>query len=244
MHRFFANPSVSDCNRFFLNNEDVFHAVRVLRLHPGDQAEIMFSGNRYLSQINQISSDNVSLVPIKLLPSTEPSLSITLFQGLPKSDKMDFIIQKSVELGAVKIVPVIFSRSVIRLNDKDAEKKRDRWQKIACEAGKQSGRCIIPEISPVCPVSNLNTHFSLCDKIVVPWEECVEGGPLSFCRNNPGLSSLGIVIGPEGGISADEMNGFLKYGCEAITLGKRILRTETAGLASMSVFFGLYGEME
>ena len=244
MHRFYADPMLSDERCFFLNADDTVHAVKVLRMQQGDRAEIISGGQRFLAAVESTAGDRTEFLPVSLLPSTEPTVSFTLFQGLPKGDKMDWIAQKATELGAVRIVPVFFSRCIVRLAAKDARKKQERWQKIAREAGKQSGRCIIPEISPVCPVSNLNTHFSLCDKIVVPWEECVEGGPLSFCRNNPGLSSLGIVIGPEGGISADEMNGFLKYGCKAITLGKRILRTETAGLASMSVFFGLYGEME
>ena len=244
MHRFYADPEKSGDQAFFLSPEDTAHAVRVLRMRPGDRTEVIFRENRFLSRIESVSDGLLVLRPEEMLPSTEPRLSVTLFQGLPKSDKMDWIIQKAVELGAVRIVPVLFSRCVVRLNQKEGEKKRERWQKIAREAGKQSGRCVIPEVlAPAAPES-LTDLFSALGCVAVPWEEHREGGPLAFRERHPSLSSLGIVIGPEGGISPDEMEKLSARGCEPVTLGKRILRTETAGLAALSVFFGLYGEME
>ena len=244
MHRFYAGSASPDRTLFTLDTEDSFHAVRVLRLRPDDRAEVIFGGERFLSVLEEASPSAVTLRALQPLPSTEPGLSVTLFQGMPKGDKMDLIVQKAVELGAVRIVPVVFSRSVVRLNEKDAARKTERWRKIAREAGKQSGRCCVPEVHPVVSFGDLPGLFASCEKVAVPWEECAHGGPLAFVRRYPSLSSLGIVIGPEGGISAEETDALLAMGCESITLGKRILRTETAGLASLSAFFSLYGEME
>jgi 16S rRNA (uracil1498-N3)-methyltransferase len=244
MHRFYAE-CLSENHLFLLDSEDSHHAQRVLRLRTDDQAEVIFEGRRYLSVIaGNTEEHRVALRPIKELPSTEASLSVTLVQGMPKGDKMDLIVQKAVELGAVRIVPVLFERSVVRLSGPDAGKKIQRWQKIAREAGKQSGRCIIPQVCPVIKADQIDSYRSYCDMFVVPWEECTQGGPGSFHRRYPSVSSLGIVIGPEGGISEQEMMHFRELGFEDITLGKRILRTETAGIAAMSVFFGLYGDME
>ena len=244
MHRFFADPQKTDQQRLILTPEDTAHALKVLRMKPGDPAEVVFHETRYQAEMVSVSDGVAELRPLSVLPSTEPRLRITLFQGLPKSDKMDWIIQKSVELGVLRVVPVAFSRSVVQLNDQDGEKKQKRWQKIAREAGKQSGRCIIPEVSAPVSFGKLPALFSCCDCVAVPWEECPEGGPLAFVSRHPSLLSLGIVIGPEGGISPEEIQQLTACGCEPVTLGKRILRTETAGIAALSVFFGLYGEME
>ena len=244
MHRFYADPRISDSNCFFLTPEDAIHALKVLRMQVGDQAEIICREERYTARIENISDSLVELRPLSVLPSTEPRLSVTLFQGLPKGDKMDWIVQKAVELGASRIIPVAFSRCVVRLNEKEAARKQERWQKIAREAGKQSGRCRIPEVLSPVSFRAMPDFIRTCDRTAVPWEECPEGGPLSFVKRNPSLSSLGVVIGPEGGISPEEMQVLAGFGGEPVTLGKRILRTETAGLAALSVFFGLYGEME
>ena len=244
LHHFYADPDRSDEQRFVLAAEDAQHALKVLRMQPGDEAEIIFRGSRYRAGIRCISEEGVELCPLSALSSTEPRLAVTLFQGIPKGDKMDWVVRKNVEMGISRIVPVVFSRCVVRLSEKDAVRKQERWQKIAREAGKQSGRCRIPEVLPPVSVSSLPALFSSCEQVAVPWEECTEGGPLAYVRRHPSLSSLGIVIGPEGGISPEEIEQFTASGCETLTLGKRILRTETAGLAALSVFFGLYGEME
>ena len=244
MHRFYADPERSDGNVFVLTPEDTLHALKVLRMKEGDLAEIIFGGNRCTARIIGTSDSLVRLSPEDPLLSAEPALSVTLFQGLPKGDKMEWIVQKAVELGAVKIVPVAFSRCVVRLNEKDGEKKRERWQKIAREAGKQSGRCVIPEVSRPVSFKELPSLFAACEQVAVPWEECPKGGPLAFAKEHPNLRSLGIVIGPEGGITPEEMTEMTAAGAQPLTLGKRILRTETASLAALSVFLGFYGEME
>ena len=179
-----------------------------------------------------------------MLPSAEPFLSVTLFQGLPKADKMDLIVQKATELGVVRIVPVLMNRCVVRPDLKDTARRLERWRKIAREAGKQSGRCVIPDIPEPVFLQRLPDSVPLPDTNIVPWEEASGFGPLAFRKGHPKLSSLGILIGPEGGIEREEIDQLQSFGFVPVTLGRRILRTETAGLAAVSAFMSLYGEME
>ena len=157
---------------------------------------------------------------------------------------MDWIVQKTTELGANRIVPVLMSRCVCRPGPGDFSRKLDRWRKIVREAGKQSGRCVVPEIAEPVDLRRLPALPGLPEVSIVPWEEAEGFGPLAFRKKNPGLSSLGILIGPEGGIEPEEIAFLRSAGFITLTLGKRILRTETAGLAAVSAFMSLYGEME
>ena len=244
MHRFYADPARSEGDLVYLAEEDARHALSVLRLKAGQDVEVFLSGQRYEAEISSTDRNDVCVKLLSQLPSAEAALSVTLYQGLPKSDKMDFIVQKAVELGVSRIVPVIMSRCVVKLNPKDAAHKLERWRKIAREAGKQCGRCMIPEITEPCTLSSLSTLPSYPETNIVPWEESKGNGPLAFSRSHPGLSSLGILIGPEGGIDRDEIDVLRQSGFIPVTLGKRILRTETAGLAAVASFMALYGEME
>lgn len=244
MHRFYADPDRSTEKEAFLTPEDARHALTVLRLKPGSPVEIISSGTRWEAEIRCADTGNVSAALIAQLPSTEPSLSVTLFQGLPKADKMDLIVQKATELGVVRIVPVLMQRCVSRPDPKDMARKLDRWRKIAREAGKQSGRCVIPSVSESVTLKCLADSVSLPERNVVPWEEASGFGPLAFSKSCPSLSSLGILIGPEGGIEKEEIDALRIAGFIPVTLGKRILRTETAGLAAIASFLSLYGEME
>ncbi len=241
-HRFYAGEALSPSS-FLLSPEDAHHARRVLRLHSGDRVELFAGGRRYDALLEEGPGDGLSARILSELPSTEPRLGITLFQGLPKADKMEWIIQKAVELGVARIVPVRMSRCVVRLEDRDVPRKLERWQRIAREAGKQAGRCLIPEIDSPVNLGDLPAAVSLLDACTVPWEECTQSGPLAFSQSHPGIRTLGIIIGPEGGIAPEEMD-ILRPACEPLTLGRRILRTETAGLAAAAAFLALYGEME
>ena len=244
MNRFYLDPAAGSAGPLSLSPEDAHHARDVLRLKAGDAIECVQNGIRFSAVLSQVTRDGVLLEKGAPLPSTEAALSITLFQGLPKGDKMEWIIQKSVELGVTRIVPVQMARSVVRLKAQEGERKAERWRKIAREAGKQSGRCLIPEVTaPVAP-DQLSSLFSGLQAVAVPWEDCRVKGPKAFSADHPGLRSLGIVIGPEGGISPEEIAFLRQAGCVPITLGPRILRTETAGLAAVSAFLCLYGEME
>ena len=244
MHRFYADPERSSEESACLTPEDAHHALNVLRLHPGSPVEIIIRGKRFRAIIDSADQSGVKLLYQSELPSTEPAISLTLFQGIPKGDKMEYIIQKAVELGVARIVPVAMSRCVVRLNEKDAARRQERWQRIAREAGKQCGRCIIPKISHPEPLTSLTRWTDDLEEIVVPWEMSDHYGPLSFIRDHPHIRSLGIVIGPEGGIDPDEIAFLSSLPARIITLGPRILRTETAGLAAVSAFSALYGEME
>ncbi len=222
-----------------LTPEDAHHALNVLRLVPGDEAELICQGNRYRALLRR----GGFLEAVEPLPSTEPTLRITLFQGVPKADKMDWIVQKAVEIGVARIVPVLLSRCVVRLSAQDGEKKRLRWSRIAREAGKQSGRCILPEVTSPVSVLSLPKEAADLEACVVPWEEAVSFGPRAFMDAHPDLHSLGLLIGPEGGLESSEIE-FLRPCFQPLTLGPRILRTETAGLAASAAFLALRGEME
>ena len=241
MHRFYG-ISLPD-GQVQLTAEDARHALRVLRMQPGDAAEIILDGSRYLGSIISTDMECVRFSLNEKLPSTEPGLRITLFQGLPKADKMDWIVQKAVEIGVHRVIPVEMSRCVTHMEQKDQEKKRERWQKIAREAGKQSGRCVIPEVTLPVSLSRMLSLASDLDACIVPWEEARSLSLKAFAASNPRITSIGILIGPEGGIDEKEIQQIQSV-FHPLTLGPRILRTETAGLVSAAVLMALYGEME
>ena len=242
MHRFYPDPSMSRDGLEYLTPEDSRHALTVLRLRPGAVIEVISGGVPWKSEFLREENRIVCVRKLAPLPSTEPKLAVTLFQGIPKADKMDLIVQKATELGVSRIVPVALSRCVVRIAD--SEKKLDRWRKIVREAGKQSGRCVLPEIVPPVTIDRLCGQDGLPALNVVPWEEAGGFGPRAFHSLYPDADSLGILIGPEGGITADEIALLKARGFLPMTLGKRILRTETAGMAAVASLMSLYGEME
>ena len=244
MHRFYADQSRSTGGMAYLTAEDARHAARVLRMSAGEQAEIFLQGQRWLGEISEIAPEDVALRLLEELPSTEARLRITLYQGLPKADKMELIIQKAVELGAEAIVPVSMSRCVVKLDERDGRKKQERWQKIAREACKQSGRCLMPEVDAPLSFKALLDRLSHHDAAIIPWEDARGYSLNAFRREHPDVTSLAVVIGPEGGMSAEEVEAMKQVGCLPVTLGPRILRTETAGLAAISALMCLYQEME
>ena len=146
MHRFYAESGVTGPN-VPLCEEDARHATRVLRMKLGESCEMFVDGKRYAAEISAMGDNGVQALLLSELPSTEAKLRITLYQGLPKADKMELIVQKSVELGAACVVPVAMSRCVVQLDAKDGRKKQERWQKIAREACKQSGRCEMMQVT-------------------------------------------------------------------------------------------------
>ena len=161
---------------------------------------------------------------------------ITLFQGLPKADKMELIIQKAVELGACAIVPVITKRTIVRWDEKKQDKKLARWQGIAESAAKQSGRGIIPKVTAPVSFSAALAQAGFMEAAVIPYEKA-EGmeAAREKVRSMRGKKSIGVFIGPEGGFDTDEIEAAIKAGVCPITLGRRILRTETAGLTALSI---------
>lgn len=244
MHRFYADARGIQEDSAYLCEEDARHAIRVLRMKVGEGCELFADGQRYACEIADITDTAVQVSVHGGLPSTEAKLRITLYQGLPKADKMELIVQKAVELGASAVVPVAMSRCVVQLSDKDGHKKQERWQKIAREACKQSGRCEMMPVEAPISFKQMLTRLAEHGAAIVPWEDA-RGYSLSrFHQEHPDVTDLAIVIGPEGGMSAEEIARMKTADCLSVTLGPRILRTETAGLCAMSALFCLYGDME
>ncbi len=238
MPRFFksmtAPAAVGDT--LTIDGQDAVHLSRSLRLKIGD-AVLLCDGRstEYDTTITAIDSTTVTLAVDDVRQSAaEPSLKLTLYQGLPKGDKFELIIQKAVELGVCRIVPVEMSRSIAKIGDK-AAKKQARWQTIADEAAMQSGRGILPEVCA--PVSFKEALALLKD---TPTIVCYEGGgapfPALIAENQTALS---LVIGPEGGIAPDEIDALKEGGAALATMGPRILRCETAPLAAIAAAMAL-----
>lgn len=238
MYQFFVEPSQIQGNRIVILGKDVNHIKNVLRMRPGEEIAVSngTDGKEYRCGIEEIFEDEVicSLRFVKEDALELPS-KVYLFQGLPKADKMELIIQKAVELGVYQVIPVSSKRAVVKLDEKKAKSKIERWQGIAEAAAKQSKRGIIPEIGPVMTMKQA-IEFSKCAKVrVIPYElaegmsktkEIIEG-------LKPG-EDVAIFIGPEGGFEEEEVKLASESGIEPITLGKRILRTETAGMTVLS----------
>ena len=244
MHRFYADERGVAGDIATLCEEDARHATRVLRMKPGEGCELFAGGRRFSGEIAAIGEAGVQVRITGELPSTEAKLRITLYQGLPKADKMELIVQKSVELGACAVVPVAMSRCVVQLDAKDGRKKQERWQKIAREACKQSGRCEMMQVSEPISFKQLLARLPEHGAAIVPWEDARGYSLARFHAEHPDITDLAIVIGPEGGMSEEEISRMKDANCRAVTLGPRILRTETAGLCAMSALFCLYGDME
>ena len=243
MHRFYADEAASPEGLVCLGAEDAHHAARVLRMKPGDAAEVFMHGKRFSAEIASMEGA-VTLRLLDELPSTEARLRVTLYQGLPKAEKMELIVQKAVELGAAAVVPVSMSRCVVQLNQKDGAKKQERWQRIAREACKQSGRCLQMQVEAPISFKELVRRLPGHEAAIVPWEDARGYSLPRLHEELPNLTELAVVIGPEGGMSQDEVAQMRSALCRPVTLGPRILRTETAGLAALSALFCLYGDMD
>ena len=243
MHRFYADENGLQDGFVRLTEEDAHHASRVLRMKTGEECQVFIGEDRYAAAVHSMN-DGVVLRVTEHLPSTEAALRITLYQGLPKADKMELICQKAVELGAHQVVPVAMSRCVVQLSGKDAVKKQERWQTIAREACKQSGRCHMMEVAVPITFKQFLQRLSSHQAAIVPWEDARGYSLTAFHREHPDVRDLAIVIGPEGGMSDAEIAQMKEAGCSSVTLGPRILRTETAGLCAISALLCLYGDME
>ncbi len=243
MHRFYADQRSVTGDTAYLCEEDARHASRVLRMKAGEPCELFADGRRFSGEIAAIGEE-VAVRVTGEMPSTEAKLRITLYQGLPKADKMELIVQKAVELGCAQVVPVAMSRCVVQLDAKDGRKKQERWQKIAREACKQSGRCEMMAVTEPISFKQLLARLPEHGAAIVPWEDARGYSLARFHAEHPEVTDLAIVIGPEGGMSEEEITRMKDANCRSVTLGPRILRTETAGICAMSALFCLYGDME
>jgi 16S rRNA (uracil1498-N3)-methyltransferase len=249
MSRFFVTQDAVDITngRITITGEDVRHIRNVLRSAPGDTLEISDgAGTDFNTAIDLIEKESVVVrIMASMTNKTEPPIDIMLFQGIPKADKMDFIIQKCIELGVNKIVPVTTARTVVRFdNARDAAAKAARWQRIASEAAKQCDRGIIPVVLEPVRFADAFKLAENCKLKLIPYEEEREGCLRSHLEKiktdkNPesGQHRVGIAvfIGPEGGFTQEEVSKAAENGFKSVTLGPRILRTETAGIAVVSI---------
>lgn len=239
MYQFFVAPEQIQENRIIIMGRDVNHIKNVLRMKPGEEISVSngIDGKEYRCGIEELGEEEIicTLRFIKEEGVELPS-KIYLFQGLPKADKMEMIIQKAVELGVYEIIPVACKRSVVKLDEKKAKNKIQRWQGIAEAAAKQSKRAIIPKIQQVMPFQEAAAYSQKAQVRLIPYElwkgmektrELIDG-------LKPG-EDIAVFIGPEGGFDQEEIDQAVKSGMIPITLGRRILRTETAGMTALSI---------
>lgn len=237
MHQFFAEEQAGEERQVLITGTDVNHIRNVLRMKPGTQIRVSTpSGKNYLCRIARISEEAVWAEIETEVPGTELFGRIVLFQGLPKSDKLAFIIQKAAELGASEVVPVAMKNCVAKLDAKKAESKKKRWQSIAESAAKQSKRSVIPAVGDVISFSEAVKAAAAFDVRLVCYENerGMAGTRALIEAIRPG-QSIAVFIGPEGGFDASEIALAKEAGMHTVSLGNRILRTETAGLAMLSV---------
>lgn len=240
MHKFFTED-IKD-GYAYITGEDVRHAWKVLRLKAGDEVELNnLSGTEYTGVLEEITKDRVSVkITGESEKGNESPFEITLFQGIPKGQKMELICQKACELGCVRVVPLITERVI-----PDAGKeyrKLDRLKRIILEASKQSKRSRIMDITEPISIDEIENTKDLADILIVPYENAEGKGIKSIEGVIENAESAGIVIGPEGGFEEEEIKYLEKTGAHIVTLGPRILRTETAGMAVMSVLQYIRGD--
>ncbi len=244
MRRFFTEKDIRVGERVSLSPEDSRHIVRVLRLGPGELLELSAPSAVFRCRILTAAPEAVELLAEgQSERSAEPPLELWLLQGMPKADKLEFVIQKAVELGAHSIVPLKCQRSIVRLEGAKAAAKRERWQKIAAEAAKQCRREHVPEVLPLLSPAEALAALPPDTLLLVPWEEEMQCGLRQLLRERPRAARVAVVIGPEGGLAAEEAALFRAAGGETVTLGPRILRTETAALAALSVLLYEWGDL-
>ena len=238
MYQFFVEDTQVGKHTVTIEGSDVNHIKNVLRMKRGERVRISStSGKNYFGEIAAFAGETVlvALVEECALDTELPS-RISLFQGLPKSDKMELIIQKAVELGAYEIIPVAMKNCVVKLDEKKAAAKTARWQEIAKSAAKQSKRSIIPKVGHLMSYQEALETAAELDVVLVPYENARGMAATREAMEAivPG-QSVGIFIGPEGGFADGEIAQAREYDMRLISLGGRILRTETAGLAALSV---------
>ncbi len=244
MYNFFVESTAKNQQTFFITGSDYNHIKNVLRMAEGEEFLVSCEGESHLCRLQGFLNDAaIAEILEENFQNTELPVKIYLFQGLPKADKMELIIQKTVELGVSEIIPCEMSRCVVKLDDKKKRAKRERWQAIAESAAKQSKRNTIPEISEPMSFKKALDMAKELDLLLVPYENArgmastkeVLGEIKCGC-------SIGIFIGPEGGFEQSEIDTAVEMGAKTVSLGARILRTETAAITAVGMCM-LYTEM-
>lgn len=250
MYKFFVKENQIEDKKVQIIGEDVNHIKNVLRLQKGEAIQVcdIDTTKSYVTKIMELNNDNVLVEVLKeCSKSTETNISVHIFQGLPKQEKMEVIIQKATEIGVNDITPVKMERCVVKLDDKTALKKQERWQKIAEVAAKQSKRDKIPKVHSLVSLKNIYEKLEKYDIVIVAYEEESKTTIKQVLKevHEKQIQKIAILIGPEGGIAKEEIE-FLEAmpNTKVVTLGKRILRTETAPIVLSSVIMYEFDEME
>lgn len=238
MYHFFVTPAQIVDGYAVITGQDVNHIRNVLRMKPGEQIGIRDGISRnYICELELLAAEEIrARIISEEEDSSELPARLYLFQGLPKSDKMELIIQKAVELGVYQVIPVATRRAVVKLDKKKEESRVKRWNAIAESAAKQSGRMLIPEVTGVMRFSEAIRYAKEFELNLIPYElaEGVAETKTILSQAHPGMQ-IGIFIGPEGGFDVDEVEEAIAAEIHPITLGRRILRTETAGMTILSI---------
>lgn len=247
MRRFFIEPEAIQEDSVILGGEIAHHIGKVLRLNQGDIVTVCTGdGAAYVVELQQFRKESVTGVIVdRVEQQRETNVELVLYQGMPKADKLEMIIQKCTELGVSAVIPVETGRSVVRLDSGKAEKKLERWQKIAHEASQQSKRVTVPKVGPYLKWNACLEQLQQSEGItIVFWEDEQTYGlkeVLNKLPEKPGR--INLVVGPEGGLSETEVEQLRQAGAVSASLGKRILRTETAGMAGVSMILYQYDEL-
>lgn len=230
MPKFFIKKDSIINSKLLLTGADINHIIKVLRKSTGDILEASDGeGSGYIIRISEIHKDKIIAEILEEKVEKCNDISVTLYQSIPKGDKMDLIVQKCTELGAARIVPFISERTVVVIDDKNKAKKVERWRKIGQEACKQCMRSTVPKVSDIYSYDKVVSEVSEYDLCVVAYEK--ENVSLKrILKENNSSKSLAVIVGPEGGFSETEIQRAVNNGTKSVSLGSRILRTETAGM--------------
>ena len=247
MARVFVKPTQIKGGQAYITGAEMEHIDRVLRLSAGDEVTILDGlGGVFLARISGKNKDTVFCDIIRAgLPDNEPPVKITLVQGLPKSDKMDLVVQKGTELGLTGLIPLQCHRSIVKLDAKKAAQRQERWQRIAMEAAKQCRRANYTSVKQVMSLGEVLEALPKQVLALLPWEEEAGRGIKSLREKYEALAppEIYIFIGPEGGFTGAEVLRAQEYGVIPVSLGPRILRTETAGLAVLTMLMYEFGDL-
>jgi 16S rRNA (uracil1498-N3)-methyltransferase len=245
VHRFYV-PAVPSNEVFPLSRRDARKILRVLKLSPGEEILLWDDeGREYRALITRTEGMSVYVQVLEEHNrEVESPLRLVLVQGIPKGDKFEFIIQKATELGVWRIYPAVTERTVVRIPPERQASRRERWQSVAREAARQSGRVHIPEIMPVSPLNEVLDEIERDSHRIILWESEKEAGLKEYLRSSrPPQTPVYLFIGPEGGFSEQEVDCCINNRCTSVTLGPRILRVETAGLIVLSLILYEWGDL-
>jgi 16S rRNA (uracil1498-N3)-methyltransferase len=245
MRRFFVRPQDIDTQELRLRGDEADHLVRVLRLGPGAQV-VAFDGcgHEYVTLVERLETKGVVCRILRdAVEEPSPAVCITLGQGLPRAEKFDWVIQKTTELGVSAIVPLITERVISHVSGPHIARKVGRWEKLAREACKQSGRATLPHLSPPTPLQTFLASCQSAELKLILWEG-EDTRPLrTILATSTSVASVAVVVGPEGGLTPQEVACGEIYGFLAVGLGKRILRTETAGVVAVTLLQYQFGDL-